>query len=171
MKLFCWGSQIKVGKQMVPWEQSTNSSHKQTLWEHNFKTWGQSHLHQKGQHCRSALGRNEVIRRQDTQAWTRPVHVTLQASGHSGGGGGSYIFMRNPLDSSASKSWNLGEGHLGSAAAQVSAMCLRPQNFLRKAWTTKWKCREPPHAGDRWHREAPRTHPREGRQFSRQPRG
>ena len=84
---------------------------------------GAIYLHRRANTAGLHWATNEVVRRQDTRARTRPVHVTLpQASGHSGGGGKTAtFFMRNPLDSSASfKSWNLGESHLSYAATQRS---------------------------------------------------
>ena len=77
----------------------------------------------KGQQCRSALGHQPSCRKARHAGMDTPGarHTSPGLRPFGGWGEDSYIFMGNPLDSSASfKSWNLGESHLSYAATQRS---------------------------------------------------
>lgn len=77
----------------------------------------------KDQHCRSALGHQRSCQKARHAGKDTPGarHTSPGLRPFGGWGEDSYIFIRNPLDSSASfKSWNLGESHLSSAATQRS---------------------------------------------------
>lgn len=145
--------------------QSTNSVIANTV-RTQFQKLGAIYLHQRANTAGLHWATNEVVRRQDTRAWTRPVHVTLpQASGHSGVGEGSYIFHEKSTRLISKSNLDLGEGHLSSAATKGLRHVPRPQNFWGRHERPNESAESPPHAGTGGTGRLQNTQEK-GRQFS-----